>query len=86
MHSRTPYPRFLLVAALALLAAAAQASVGLTEIVGKDGDGPVTIYYPSSSESQPVKRGPFTLQASPFAATVALVISHGSAAHRNMRI
>jgi hypothetical protein len=62
MYSRIPYARFVFAAALAMLAAAAQASVGLTEIVDKDGDGPVTIYYPSSSDAQPVKRGQFTLQ------------------------
>jgi len=51
---------FLLAAALAL-PAAAQAAVGVSEIAGKDGDGAVTIFYPSSSEAQPLKRGPFTL-------------------------
>ena len=50
---------FLLAAALAL-PAAAQAAVGVTEIAAKDG-GPVTLFYPSSSEAQPLKRGPFTL-------------------------
>ena len=30
----------------ALLASTAEASVGLTEIAGKDGDGIVTVYYP----------------------------------------
>src|ERR1700674_5353691 len=52
----------LLAAALALLSVAAQAAVvGVTQIAGKDGDGPVTVFYPSSGEAQPVKRGPFTL-------------------------
>src|SRR3989449_11700152 len=52
---------FLLAAALALPAAAAQAAVAVSEIAGKDGSGPVTIFYSSSSEAQPLKRGPFTL-------------------------
>src|SRR5712691_7075904 len=75
--------RFLLASALALLAAAAQAAVGLTEIDGKDGDGRVTVYYPSSSEAQPLKRGPFTLHVASQGALVRgngrlIVISHGS--------
>ena len=83
MHSRISCARFVLVAVLALLAGVARASTGLSEIVGKDGDGPVTIYYPSSSESQPLKRGPFTLQVAlqgvPMRGNGRLVvISHGS--------
>ena len=50
---------FLLAAALAL-PAAAQAAVGVTEIANKDG-GPVTVFYSTSSDAQPLKRGPFTL-------------------------
>jgi len=33
-----------LAAALVLVAPVAQAAVGVTEIAGKDGDGPVTVY------------------------------------------
>jgi predicted dienelactone hydrolase len=29
---------------------------------GQGGDGPVTVYYPSSGEAQTLKRGPFTFQ------------------------
>ena len=47
--------------ALALLCAVARASTGLTELPGIDGDGPVTVFYPSGSEAKPLKRGPFTL-------------------------
>src|SRR5436190_19382913 len=57
---RNPPAVFLLAAALAL-PAAAQAAVGVTEIAAKDG-GPVTLFYHSSSEAQPLKRGPFTLK------------------------
>ena len=48
-----------LAALLFLLAATAQAAVGLTELPGIDGDGPVTVFYPSSGEARPLKRGPF---------------------------
>jgi predicted dienelactone hydrolase len=83
MHPRISCARFLLAAALALLSAAALAAVGLTEISGKDPDKPVTIYYPSSSAAQPLKRGPFTLELAQQGAPVQgngrlVVISHGS--------
>src|SRR5262249_58687918 len=42
----------LLVLAILLCAFTAEAAVGVTEIPGQDGDGPVTVYYPSSSEAQ----------------------------------
>jgi predicted dienelactone hydrolase len=82
-HPNISEGRFLLASALALLAAAAQAAVGLTEIDGKDGDGRVTVYYPSSSEAQPLERGPFTLHVASQGAVVRgngrlIVISHGS--------
>ena len=69
--------------ALGLLCALAQAATGLTEIAGRDGDGPVTVFYPSSSEARPLKRGPFTIQAAEDAAPVRgngrlLILSHGS--------
>ena len=51
---------FLLAAALAL-PAAARATVGVAEITSKDG-GTVTVFYPSSGEERPLKRGPFTLE------------------------
>src|SRR5438445_4919723 len=52
---------FLFAAALAL-PAAAQAAVAVSEIAGKDGSGPVTIFYSSSSEAQPLKRRPLHSQ------------------------
>src|SRR5262245_27903340 len=76
--------RFLLaVVALALFATTAQAAVGLTEIAGAEGDGIVTIYYPSDGEAQPVKHGPFNFQLArdgvPRRGNGRLiVISHGS--------
>jgi predicted dienelactone hydrolase len=55
----------------------------LTEIAGKDGDGVVTVYYPSSHEAQTLKRGPFTFQLAWQGAPLRgngrlVVISHGS--------
>src|SRR5712691_6815156 len=81
LNASLPNPRavFLLAAALALPAAA----VGVSEIAGKEGSGPVTVFYPSSSEAQPLKRGPFTLnfasQGVPLRGNGRLiVVSHGS--------
>src|SRR5882672_527803 len=73
---------FLLAAAFAL-SAAAQAAVGVSEIAGKDGSGPVTIFYPSSGEAQPLKRGPFNLNFASRGAPVRgngrlIVVSPGS--------
>ena len=62
---------------------AAQAAVGLTELAGIDGDGPVTVFYPTSGEAKPLKRGPFALtlawQGTPMRGNGRLVVvSHGS--------
>src|SRR5439155_23537293 len=69
-------------AAALALPATAQAAVGVTEIASKDGD-PVTVFYPSSAEEKPLKRGPFTLnfasQGAPLRGNKRLIIvSHGS--------
>ncbi|ROZ71494.1 dienelactone hydrolase [Ramlibacter sp. WS9] len=68
---------------LALAAAAAQAGMGLMELPGAKGDGPVTVYYPTSAAEQPLQRGPFTFnmawQGAPVRGNGRLVvISHGS--------
>ena len=76
----------LLAAALLLCAATAataDAAVGLTEIAGADGDGPVTVYYPTGAEAQALKRGPFTFQLAWQGAPARgngrlVVLSHGS--------
>ena len=79
--------RFLATTLLALAAAAAspasQAGTGLTTLSGLQGDGPVTVFYPSSAADEPVQRGPFALQLAPQGAPVRgngrlVVISHGS--------
>jgi predicted dienelactone hydrolase len=69
--------------ALSALCAAAQTSVGLAVVEGRSGQGPITVFYPSSTPAAPVTRGPFTLdlawQGSPQAGNRRLVVfSHGS--------
>jgi len=73
----------LLALVLLVAATAAEASVGLTEIPGKGGDGVVTVYYPSTDPAKTVKRGPFTFelawQGAPARGNGRLiVVSHGS--------
>ena len=59
------------------------AAVGLTQIPGVDGDGPVTVFYPSSGEAREVKRGPFTIPVAENGAPQRgngrlVILSHGS--------
>jgi predicted dienelactone hydrolase len=75
--------RHLLVTLLALLSVWAHASVGLTQIAGVAGDGPVSVFYPSGGDAAPVERGPFKLQVALDATPVRgngrlIVLSHGS--------
>jgi predicted dienelactone hydrolase len=68
---------------LALLSGLAHAAMGLSEIPGAGGDGPVTVFYPSSGEAQPVRRGPFALDMAAGGTPVRgngrlIVVSHGS--------
>ena len=66
-----------------MAAGVAHAAVGLTQIQGREGDGPVTVYYPAAGEDGIVTRGPFKLR---LAAGVTptkgngrlVVLSHGS--------
>jgi len=67
----------------ALLAGLAQAAMGLAEIPGTAGDGPVTVFYPASGEALPVQRGPFLLTVAAGGTPVPgngrlIVVSHGS--------
>jgi predicted dienelactone hydrolase len=73
----------LLLAGSLLLNTSARAAVGLDQIPGQEGDGPVTVFYPTASAAQPLVRGPFTLnvawQGTPARGNGRLVvISHGS--------
>ena len=75
--------RLLTALALALLAAAAHAATGYTELPGRGDDGPITVFYPSSGEAKALKRGPFTLQVAEQGTPVRgngrlVVLSHGS--------
>lgn len=75
--------KYLLTCLLALAAVCAQAGVGFSEIPGLPGDGPITLYYPTTADDQPQRFGPFTLslarQATPTRGNSRLiVISHGS--------
>ena len=70
-------------AAFALHSLIATAQVGLTELAGAPGDGPITVFYPSGSAVRPVQRGPFILQVAQEGAGQRgngrlIVISHGS--------
>src|SRR5262245_54894143 len=72
-----------LLLALLLWAATVEAAIGLTEISGREGDGPVIVFYPSSSGAQTLKRGPFTFQMAWQGAPALgnrrlIVMSHGS--------
>jgi len=72
-----------LLAILLLFCAGAQASTGLLELPGLEGDGPVTVFYPSDALAQPYQRGPFSVnvawQGAPRKGNGRLVvISHGS--------
>jgi predicted dienelactone hydrolase len=87
--------RILILALLLLHCAAARAATGLTELPGLQGDGPVTVFYPSSAASQSLKRGPFTMQLVENGAPVRgngrlVILSHGSGGnpwvHSNLAI
>src|SRR6185369_4439429 len=73
----------LLAAILALFAGTAHAAIGVMQIAGAEGDGKVTVFYPSSSEEQLVKEGPFSFRVARGGAPQRgngrlVVISHGS--------
>ncbi len=73
----------LLAVAFAVAVTAAEANVGLIEIAGKDGEGSVTVYYPSNDEAKIGRRGPFTFefawQGVPAKGNGRLIVmSHGS--------
>lgn len=74
---------FLAATVLALLSGPAQAAMGLAEVAGMAGDGPVTVFYPSSDEARPIRRGRFKLDVAAQGMPVRgngrlVVISHGS--------
>jgi predicted dienelactone hydrolase len=75
--------RVLASAVLAFAFGTVDAAVGLTEVAGLDGDGPVTVLYPTAAAARQVTRGPFTFtlaeQGVPARGNGRLVVlSHGS--------
>ncbi len=68
---------------LALCQGTAQGAMALAELPGQPGDGPVTLFYPSSTPEGPVQRGPFVLSLATDGVLQPsngrlIVISHGS--------
>ena len=72
-------------ALLTLIAAGCLAapSLGLSEIAGTSGDGPITVFYPTGETARPLALGSYTLNVARNAAPIRgngrlVVISHGS--------
>lgn len=68
---------------LGLCLPAAHAAMGLTQLPGAPGDGPITLFYPTRADEQPVKRGVFSFRLAVDGAPQRgngrlVVISHGS--------
>lgn len=68
---------------LASACLAAQAGMGLMAVPGAAGDGPITLFYPTHADEQPVQRGVFSFRLAVDAAPQRgngrlVVISHGS--------
>jgi predicted dienelactone hydrolase len=75
--------RYLLAGVLAIGGVEANAGVGLAQVPGLEGDGPVTVFYPSSGHAAMVERGPFRFLLAENGAPVRgngrlVVLSHGS--------
>lgn len=80
---KVPGARSLALAALCLLASAAQAATGLTVLRAPADSGPITVFHPTDATPARVQRGPFTLSVAVDAAPAAgnhrlIVMSHGS--------
>lgn len=75
--------RTLLALFAACAAAAAQAGMGMIELPGTQGHGPVTVFHPTAAQDQAQRRGPFTIRMVPGAPPARgngrlVVVSHGS--------
>src|SRR5262252_5483436 len=69
--------------ALVCAVIAARAAMGVTQIESTAGDGPVTLYYATAAQEQPLQRGRLTIMAADNATPQRgndrlVVISHGS--------
>lgn len=78
-----PVLHVLLAVALSWVSLLGHAATGMAELKGLEGDGPVTVFFPSAAPAQTVKRGPLTLQLAVDAPPARgngrlVVISHGS--------
>jgi predicted dienelactone hydrolase len=76
-------PAIALWLALSALCGVAHAAVGLAVLDARDGNGPITVFYPSTTASSAVTRGPFTLDvawqgSSRLGNRRLVVLSHGS--------
>jgi predicted dienelactone hydrolase len=61
----------------------AKAGTGVDVVPGLEGDGPVTVFYPTAAEDQPIQRGPFKLSFAPEAKPARgngrlVILSHGT--------
>lgn len=68
------------------LTAQSQPRVGLTELAGLRGDGPIQVFHPSDTEPATVRRGVFTIRVADGGSIAPgngrlIVISHGSGPH-----
>jgi predicted dienelactone hydrolase len=68
---------------LACFVGPALADTGLTQVHGLEGDGAVTVFYPTDAKATALKRGPFTLQVAENGAPKRgngrlIIVSHGS--------
>ncbi|TFZ08883.1 alpha/beta hydrolase family protein [Ramlibacter humi] len=76
--------RYFIATILAAAAAFAQAGMGVMQLPGQAGDGPVTVFYPTAAPDEETQRGPFTLKLAPPQSPLQkgngrlVVISHGS--------
>lgn len=83
VKTMSTFKQLLLGCSLTLASMIGHAGVGLTELPGLQGDGPVTVFYPAIEPDQTVSRGPFQLQLAAQGTPVQgngrlVVISHGS--------
>lgn len=77
------YAGLVLLAIASAMTVAAHAGVGVRQLPGQPGDGPITVFYPTDAPAQTKVLGPFTLQVAWGAAPVRgngrlVVLSHGS--------
>jgi predicted dienelactone hydrolase len=75
--------RALVAVLVACAASFASAGTGVDVVPGPEGDGPITVFYPTAAPDKPLERGPFKLDLAPQAKPERgngrlVVVSHGS--------